>query len=79
MQNEIIQVLCRNGARLARPGEFRSGLLNGKIDLVRAEAIADLISAKSRAAAKAAMSSFQGVFSVQVTALQDQLLLASGN
>ena len=75
VQNEIIQVLCRNGARLARPGEFSErAFLNGKIDLVQAEAIADLISAKSKAAAKAAMSSFQGVFSAQVTALGEQLL-----
>lgn len=75
VQNEIIQVLCRHGARLARPGEFSErAFLNDKIDLVQAEAIADLISAKSRAAAKAAMSSFQGVFSAQVTALEDQVL-----
>ena len=75
VQNEIIQVLCQRGARLARPGEFSErAFLNGKIDLVQAEAIADLISAKSKAAARAAMSSFDGVFSSQVTALADRLL-----
>lgn len=75
VQNEIIQVLCKRGARLARPGEFSErAFLNGKIDLVQAEAIADLISAKSKAAARAAMSSFIGVFSSQVTALADRLL-----
>lgn len=75
VQNEIIQVLCQRGARLARPGEFSErAFLNGKIDLVQAEAIADLISAKSKAAARAAMSSFNGVFSSQVTALADRLL-----
>ena len=42
--------------------------------MVQAEAIADLIAAKSRTAAKAALSSFQGVFSTRVTALADRLL-----
>ena len=66
---------CVSSARLARPGEFSErAFLNGKIDLVQAEAIADLISAKSKAAARAAMSSFNGVFSSQVTALADRLL-----
>ena len=75
VQNEIIQVLCKRGARLARPGEFSErAFLNGKIDLVQAEAIADLISAKSKAAARAAMSSFNGVFSSQVKSLADRLL-----
>ena len=76
VQNEIIQVLCKRGARLARPGEFSErAFLNGKIDLVQAEAIADLISAKSKAAARAAMSSFNGVFSSQVNELADRLLV----
>lgn len=76
VQNEIIQVLCKRGARLARPGEFSErAFLNGKIDLVQAEAIADLISAKSKAAARAAMSSFNGAFSSKVNALADRLLV----
>ncbi|MDB2416198.1 tRNA uridine-5-carboxymethylaminomethyl(34) synthesis GTPase MnmE [Pseudomonadales bacterium] len=75
VQRAILQALCDAGARLARPGEFSErAFLNGKLDLVQAEAIADLISAKSRSAAKAALSSFQGVFSTKVTALADRLL-----
>lgn len=75
VQQAILQALCDAGARLARPGEFSErAFLNGKLDLVQAEAIADLISAKSRSAAKAALSSFQGVFSTKVTALADRLL-----
>ena len=67
--------VCDAGARLARPGEFSErAFLNGKLDLVQAEAIADLIAAKSRTAARAALSSFQGVFSSKVTALADRLL-----
>lgn len=75
VQQAMIQALCDAGARLARPGEFTErAFLNGKLDLVQAEAIADLIAAKSRAAAKAALSSFQGVFSGKVTSLADRLL-----
>ena len=75
VQQAILQALCDAGARLARPGEFSErAFLNGKLDLVQAEAIADLIAAKSRSAAKAALSSFQGVFSTKVTALADRLL-----
>ena len=75
VQQAILQAICDAGARLARPGEFSErAFLNGKLDLVQAEAIADLIAAKSRSAAKAALSSFQGVFSTKVTALADRLL-----
>ncbi|MEL0047407.1 MAG: tRNA uridine-5-carboxymethylaminomethyl(34) synthesis GTPase MnmE [Gammaproteobacteria bacterium] len=75
VQQAMLQALCDAGARLARPGEFSErAFLNGKLDLVQAEAIADLIAAKSRTAARAALSSFQGVFSSKVTALADRLL-----
>ena len=74
IQQTLLNILCELGARLARPGEFSErAFLNGKLDLVQAEAIADLIAAKSTAAAKAALSSFQGVFSKKVTALADRL------
>lgn len=75
VQQTILQELCDRGARLARPGEFSErAFLNGKLDLVQAEAIADLIAAKSKAAAKAARSSFQGVFSQKILSLADQML-----
>ena len=75
VQQILLQALCNVGARLARPGEFSErAFLNGKLDLVQAEAVADLIAAKSQTAAKAALSSFQGVFSSQITALADVLL-----
>ena len=55
------------GARLARPGEFTErAFLNDKIDLAQAEAVADLIDAGSAQAARAAMRSLQGEFSVEV-------------
>ena len=55
--NSLLQAVCSEGARVARPGEFSErAFLNDKIDLVQAEAIADLISSGSLKAAKAALS-----------------------
>jgi tRNA modification GTPase len=63
------------GLRMASPGEFTlRAFLNNKIDLAQAEAIADLIDASSEAAARAAMSSFSGVFSKEVNTLADAIV-----
>ena len=63
------------GARRARPGEFTERAFhNDKIDLAQAEAIADLIDAGSREAARAAMRSLQGEFSTMVQGLIDALI-----
>ena len=63
------------GARRARPGEFTErAFLNDKIDLAQAEAVADLIDAGSREAARAAMRSLQGEFSNMVQGLTDALI-----
>jgi len=60
------------GARLAAPGEFsRRAFLNDKIDLTQAEAIADLIDCSSTQAARAALRSLQGEFSMAVNSLTD--------
>ena len=62
------------GARQARPGEFSErGFINGKIDLLQAEAIADLITAETETAAKLASASLSGAFSALVTELSNQL------
>ncbi|MGI9250016.1 MAG: tRNA uridine-5-carboxymethylaminomethyl(34) synthesis GTPase MnmE [Pseudohongiellaceae bacterium] len=62
------------GARNARPGEFSErAFLNNKIDLVQAEAIADLIDAASSQAARSAMRTLQGVFSERVHTLVAEL------
>jgi tRNA modification GTPase len=58
------------GARLAEPGEFtRRAFLNGKLDLAQAEAVADLIDAASREAARSALRSLGGEFSAAIGAL----------
>ena len=63
------------GARQAAPGEFsQRAFLNNKIDLVQAEAIADLISSSTEAAARSASRSLSGAFSSQVDALLEQLI-----
>lgn len=75
----ILDMLVRRaielGARPARPGEFSErAFLNGKLDLVQAEAIADLVAAESEAAVRGALRSLQGEFSRQVHAIAGQLV-----
>jgi tRNA modification GTPase len=63
------------GARLAEPGEFtRRAFLEGKLDLAQAEAVADLIDAASRQAARSALRSLTGEFSEAVGALAAELV-----
>lgn len=65
------------GARHARPGEFTErAFLNGKLDLVQAEAVADLIDSASAAGARGAMRSLEGQFSLQVAKLREGLVEA---
>jgi len=71
----ILEACFMYGARLARPGEFTErAFLNGKIDLLQAEAIADLINAKSERAAKIAVSILEGKLSKQINALREKLI-----
>ncbi|MHC1704688.1 MAG: tRNA uridine-5-carboxymethylaminomethyl(34) synthesis GTPase MnmE [Tenuifilaceae bacterium] len=75
IQQQILELLIRNGARLAEPGEFTlRAFLNGKIDLSQAEAIADMISSSSEAARRVALQQMRGGFSNQLKELRDQLL-----
>src|SRR5213082_327943 len=63
------------GARLAEPGEFtRRAFLEGKLDLAQAEAVADLIDAASREAARSALRSLSGEFSAAIAILQRKLV-----
>lgn len=63
----LIETILSTGARLARAGEFSMrAFLNGKMDLTKAEAIADLIDSTSRSAAQCALRSLQGEFSNQI-------------
>ena len=63
------------GARLAGPGEFtRRAILEGRLDLAQAEAVADLIDASSQEAARSALRSLSGEFSAAIDALLSQLV-----
>ena len=72
----LVQEACvRAGARPALPGEFTErAVLAGKLDLVQAEAVADLIDARSRAAHRAAVRQLDGALSMRINALRDALL-----
>ncbi|TAM25446.1 MAG: tRNA uridine-5-carboxymethylaminomethyl(34) synthesis GTPase MnmE [Rhodanobacter sp.] len=71
----LLRRVCELGARLARPGEFTErAFLNGKLDLAQAEAVADLIAARSQAGARAALQSMEGVFSRKVEVLLHALI-----
>lgn len=70
----VLQRVLKLGCRAARPGEFSErAFLNGKMDIVQAEAVADLINAGTAAGARAAVRSMQGEFSARVHALQSQI------
>ena len=70
----LVDAAVEMGARLAEPGEFsKRAYLNGKLDLVQAEAIADLIDSGTAQAARAALRSLSGAFSKTVNALAEQL------
>jgi tRNA modification GTPase len=74
---ELLDRAVQLGARLANPGEFSErAFLNNKIDLLQAEAIADLIESTSKQAAKSALRTLQGEFSSKVVNLVRLLIAA---
>ena len=75
IQQQIIQLLIKNGARLANPGEFTlRAFLNKKLDLSQAEAVADVIAANSAASHQLAMDQMRGGFSNEIQKLREQLI-----
>lgn len=72
---QVMQLLIRNGCRMAQPGEYtQRAFLNGKMDLSQAEAVADLIASSSAATHRLAMSQMRGGFSKELTDLRAKLL-----
>jgi len=70
----VLKRLLELGCRMARPGEFSErAFLNGKIDIAQAEAIADLIDAGTKAAARAAVRSMRGEFSARIAELKSRI------
>ena len=75
IQQKILELLIKNGAVPANPGEFTMrAFLNGKMDLSQAEAVADLIASESEAAHKIAVSQMRGEFSDEIRILRADLL-----
>jgi len=73
--NSVVAALTASGARQANAGEFtRRAVLNGKIDILQAEAISDLIDANSRAMQNAALAQLDGGLSRRLSELRSQLL-----
>ncbi|MDR0956659.1 MAG: tRNA uridine-5-carboxymethylaminomethyl(34) synthesis GTPase MnmE [Endomicrobium sp.] len=72
--NEVLNLLYKNGARSAQPGEFTyRAFLNGKKDLAEAEAVCDLITSKTNASIKAALNNIEGLFSSKVKTIKNNL------
>ena len=68
---KVLQLLIKNGCRMAQPGEYtQRAFLNGKMDLSQAEAVADLIASSSAATHRLAMSQMRGGFSKELTTLR---------
>lgn len=75
VQNRILEVVLSCGARMAEPGEFtKRAFLNGRIDLSQAEAVIDLIRAKTDRALKIAMEQLKGGLSSQIGDLRQELI-----
>ena len=75
IQKEILNLLIKNGAELANPGEFtRRAFQNHKMDLSQAEAVADLIASKSKAEHDIAVNQMRGGITQEIKRLRDLLL-----
>jgi len=75
IQQEILNLLIRKGARMAQPGEFtQRAYLNGKMDLSQAEAVADLIAASGQASHRLAMDQLRGGISNELDKIRGELL-----
>lgn len=75
VQERVLKAIIKNGARLAKPGEFtQRAFLNGKLDLAQAEAVADLIASNTVASQKAALHNIRGGFSDVLKQLREEMI-----
>ena len=78
--NKVLELLLNNGCRLAEPGEFtKRAFLNGRIDLIEAEGVMDLINAKTEKSRKLAINQVNGEVSNLIKSLRDEILSTIGN
>lgn len=75
IMNKILEECLKNGAELAEPGEFtKRAFLNGRIDLSQAEAVIDIINAKSNIEAKASMNQLRGSLSQKINKIKEKII-----
>lgn len=75
IQRKLLEMLLQRGCRLAEPGEFTMrAFLNGKMDLVQAEAVGDLIDSQSESAHRLAVNQLKGGFSRTIADLRDRFI-----
>jgi len=75
LQQQVMDACIRQGARVARPGEFTfRAFINGKLDLSQAEAVADLIASNSEASHRTALNNIKGGFSQVLKDLREELI-----
>jgi tRNA modification GTPase len=73
--NKILEICLENGAMLAEPGEFtKRAFLNGRIDLAQAEAVIDIINAKTDKEAKVSLNQLEGALSKNITDIRKDIL-----
>ena len=73
--NHILELVLKNGARLANPGEFtKRAFLNGRIDLSEAEAVMDMISSKNDLALKSSVKQLQGAISKKIKEIRKKII-----
>ncbi|MFA6308493.1 MAG: tRNA uridine-5-carboxymethylaminomethyl(34) synthesis GTPase MnmE [Clostridia bacterium] len=71
----ILELVLRQGARLAEPGEFtKRAFLNGRIDLTKAEAVIDVINSKTKESTKAAIEQLEGSLSVKIKEIRQRII-----
>lgn len=76
---KIIQLLLDNGVRLAEPGEFtKRAFLNGKLDLLQAEAVSEIIQSRSEIAVQSARKQLDGILSNKIREIKDYLVEVLG-
>lgn len=74
----VLEAVLASGARVAEPGEFtKRAFLHGRLDLTQAEAVIDIINARTQAGHRAALQQLDGALSRQLRALREQLLQVS--
>ena len=75
IMNQILEICLKNGAQLAEPGEFtKRAFLNGRIDLTQAEAVIDIINAKTDKEAKVSIEQLEGNLSKKITEIRTDIL-----